>query len=191
VTGKILDNGIQNRPVPENAVYQFGEKNFGLKIHNCLLENYPLEEVRKFDVISMFGVIEHLNEPKKVLKEIHQKSKNNSLLVVGTPNVASLSTECQKYFPKNVNRHLLPFSHIHLFSPKSLETILNKSGFKIVGWWFFGQDFYELLQNLLVYDKNIKNSDLFGKLLENFNEIQKVIDKKQLGDEMLVVCKKK
>jgi len=174
----------------DEIAYKFGEKNFGLKIHNCLLEDFPIDEVRKFDVVSMFGVIEHLNEPSKILKEICKKTKNEVSLVIGTPNVASLSTLCQEYFPDNTNRHLLPFSHIQLFSPKSLETVLRKAGFKIIGWWFFGQDFYEFLQNLLVYDKNLKDSQLFDQLLNNFNQLQKVFDQKKFGDEMLVVCKK-
>jgi 2-polyprenyl-3-methyl-5-hydroxy-6-metoxy-1,4-benzoquinol methylase len=38
-----------------------------------------------FDIIISSDVIEHVNHPEKMLEEIHRLSKNNALIIIGTP----------------------------------------------------------------------------------------------------------
>lgn len=93
----------------------FALKYFGLSIENKLIEDTPPKIINLFDVISMFGVLEHLTKPKDILKTIYKNSKNNVKLVIEVPNFDSFSSLCQNCF-NNVNRHLAPFAHIPLFT---------------------------------------------------------------------------
>lgn len=169
----------------------FALKYFGMAVENKLVEDIPQKIINSFDVISMFGVLEHLTKPRDILEIISKNSKNNIKLVVEVPNFDSFSSLCQIYFNDNVSRHLLPFAHISVFTFESLKRILNDTGFEIITAWFFGQDFYEFLQNLLVYDPNLKKTDMFKFLLTFFNEFQSIIDKKQKGDTIIIIAQKK
>ena len=169
----------------------FALKHFGVSVENKLVEDMPPKIINSFDVISMFEVLEHLTKPRDILETISKNSKNNVKLIIEVPNFDSFSSLCQTYFNDNVNRHLIPFAHISFFTFESLKRILNDTGFEIIAAWFFGQDFYEFLQNLLTYDPNLKKTDMFKFLLGSFNKFQPIIDKQQKSDNMFVVAQKK
>lgn len=80
---------------------------------------------------------------------------------------------------------------IFLYLHKSLEKILNDAGFEIIAAWFFGQDFYEFLQNLLTYNSNLNQTGMFKFLLDQCNKFQSIIDKQQKSDTILIVAQKK
>lgn len=166
-------------------------KHLDINVENKLVEDMPQEIIHSFDVISMFGVLEHLTRPKDVLEAIYNNSKDTFKLVVEVQNFNSFSSLCQIYFTNNVNRHFLPFAHISMFTFDSLKKLLNDTGFEIISAWFFGQDFYEFLQNLLLtFDSNLEKTGMFKFLLNCFNEFQSIIDKKQKSDSMLIIAQK-
>jgi 2-polyprenyl-3-methyl-5-hydroxy-6-metoxy-1,4-benzoquinol methylase len=80
-----------------------------------------------FDEVYMGHVIEHLNDPKKVLKTISKSMKSGGLIEIDTPNVDSLAVKVfQSYwFALECPRHLF------LFSPNTLSRMLNLAGFEV------------------------------------------------------------
>jgi 2-polyprenyl-3-methyl-5-hydroxy-6-metoxy-1,4-benzoquinol methylase len=168
----------------------FAIKTFGIPIEEKLVENMPKEIISSFDVISLFGVLEHLTKPKEVLKTIAENSKKDVKLVIEVPNFDSFASLCQFNFKDNINRHLVPFAHISFFTIESLKKILKDVGFEIIAIWYFGQDFYEFLENLLTYDNNLKKTSMFKFLMEHSNEFQHVIDKQEKSDEMFIIAQK-
>lgn len=194
-TGEVLycarEKGWQVKGLDINQLsIDFAKEHFNLDIENKFLEQLPNKEISEYDVFSMFCVLPHVPDPKKILKHIHQNSKKDCFLVLEGPNFESFSTYSQKYFHSNVNRHLVPFSHISLFTFQSLQKLLEISGFKIVANWFFGQDFYEFLQNISASDPGLKSSDAYKFLIENCNDFQVVIDKQKRSDLMITIAKK-
>ena len=105
------------------------------------------------------------------------------------PNYNSVSTYVQK-LTKHPKRHLLPHSHIMLFSIKSLQIALKKSGFKPKSTWIWGSDMIEFLNYINKLDKNFQKSELNNVLISKINEFQKIFDKDKLGDELLMIGKK-
>ncbi len=79
----------------------------------------------KFDAITLFGLIEHVTNPAKLIAQCYKLLKKDGIIMIQTPNSSSLfALIMQKYWPPYA-----PVEHIHLFSRKSLEILLHKNNF--------------------------------------------------------------
>ena len=95
-------------------------------VHRGTLElsNFP---EHYFDVIMFYHVIEHLDNPRRELTILKKILKKDGILIVGTPNVASLAARIfQGKF------RLYGLGHLCLFNPQSLKRILSNSGFQVL-----------------------------------------------------------
>ena len=82
----------------------------------------------RFDVITAFHVIEHTSDPVQFIKDIRNKLLDNGLLVIETPNIASVNARLmKKRWP-----FIIPDEHLFLFSQKSLNYILKRNGFRSI-----------------------------------------------------------
>jgi 2-polyprenyl-3-methyl-5-hydroxy-6-metoxy-1,4-benzoquinol methylase len=87
------------------------------------LENMPDEIRAKVRIVSMFHVLEHLQDPRDFLKEIHEALPNLRLLVVEIPcseDPLLALYECQAFSQFTYWSH-----HEHLHSKRSLELLLS------------------------------------------------------------------
>lgn len=82
----------------------------------------------KFDLITMFDVIEHVGN-LSILKDLLTSSiKNNGYLLITTPNSNSLLRFInRKFFTGEMDK-----THINLFTPYTLDFFLRKAGFRKV-----------------------------------------------------------
>lgn len=55
--------------------------------YNCKLEDYALQERRKFDVICASFVVEHVDQPENFLRAVHGLLSPNGVFIAGTPNL--------------------------------------------------------------------------------------------------------
>lgn len=78
-----------------------------------------------FDLINMSQVIEHLSNPKNVLMRLNKTMRKGGKIIISTPNFNSLAAKLFKsyWYALDSPRHLF------LFTPKTLLTLLNKTGF--------------------------------------------------------------
>lgn len=82
----------------------------------------------KFDVITMFGLIEHLEKPELIINTASKILKKDGFLMMQTPNSGSfLEKLLGKYWPP-----YSPIEHIHLFTRRSITIILRKNNFEII-----------------------------------------------------------
>lgn len=79
-----------------------------------------------FDVITMFDVLEHLENPKETLSKLYRVLKKGGLLVINTPDAESLWARVLG----SRWQLILPPEHLYYFSPKNLSEYLQKHGFK-------------------------------------------------------------
>lgn len=83
----------------------------------------------RFDWIVMNEVLEHLEEPGKALQHIRQFLKPGGKVLISVPNkekiTYSLCIHCNQLTPHN--------AHLHSFDLNSIQRLLSKSGFEIVG----------------------------------------------------------
>ena len=80
-----------------------------------------------FDVLSLFHVLEHDENPVVLLKEAHRVLKPGGRLLVAVPNARSVARSVFKryWFGYDLPRHRL------IFTPRSLRKTLNDSGFNL------------------------------------------------------------
>lgn len=102
-----------------------------LEEKNLRLVRAPLAKVKAelgtFDVITMWHVLEHLEQPLPLLKELRSMLAPGGVLVVSVPNFSSWQSELFKggWF------HLDPPRHLLQFEPDTLEDCLRRAGFSV------------------------------------------------------------
>lgn len=87
---------------------------------------------RSFDVITMWDVIEHLENPCETLKMVRKILKDDGILAVTTPNIDGLFPRISfkvarftGYWP-----HPEPPAHLFQFSKKTFDRLLATTGFQ-------------------------------------------------------------
>lgn len=147
----------------------------------------------KINCISLIHVIEHLDDPYKVIK-LFKKSKAKFLLVA-VP-LFGYGVIIDLLF-KNLNPRTIGGGHFHLFTMKSLEYFFKKTNLKIRAEWWFGSDSFDLYRNTMLnliskknYNKKVLLNYLNKILLKPMDNYQNQIDKsKNSSDIHLVISK--
>lgn len=150
----ILDYGCGNG----NFLKKFKGKKFGFEINKDIkkskrIEYLSFDQIRKkkFDMIVMRGVIEHIPDFYIVLNNLFKTIKNKGLFyLTATPNSLSLAFEMNKRkFNQNCLEHIYHFNHLNL----SKFFLLN--GFSLIDTSF--QYFKTPYKNITKDYENIKN----------------------------------
>ena len=81
-----------------------------------------------FDAISMFEVLEHLDDPLTILGSLKKRLRPNGLLIVEVPDTSGVDA----IDSRNSYYKIHPLDHINAFTPDSLVKILAKAGFSPV-----------------------------------------------------------
>ena len=161
------------------------------KLEHCRLEDIE-EIIKKGDkeCLVLIGVLEHLENPNKILKLF--KLSKFRYLFLSLP-LFSFSTILEHVF-QNIYPRQLGGAHTHLYSKESINYFTKKYKLKIIGQWWFGQDFLDLKRSLInsikkETSKNFLNAfqNLFGS---HIDELQKVLDKKFISSEVHIILRK-
>lgn len=81
----------------------------------------------QFEVITMFDFIEHVREPRDVLRSVRQRLSRGGILMMTTPQAGSLSWRV-------MGRHWFHYvrEHLWFFTPESITAVLRDSEFDAV-----------------------------------------------------------
>lgn len=97
------------------------------------IEQKKLPVLRKFDVLILSEVIEHLFQPEKTIKKLSNYIKPKGTLIISTPNFLYWGYRIQ-FLKGNFNySHVGAFDegHIHFFTYHSLRSLLKVNNFVI------------------------------------------------------------
>ena len=139
------------------------EKNFkDITIKELDLRNPPPENLRDFDVVVCYHVIEHIEFPELFFKHLSMMVKNNGLLIVGTPNIDSFIA---KRFKGNFR--LLGVGHLSMFNEKNLRDLFSRNGFKIIKteFPFFKTDYFNIKNLLKIFDTKKISPACYGNVM--------------------------
>lgn len=111
---------------PSKTMVEFGITNYGLDINQgVFMENsFPND---KFDMITLWDVLEHVNHPDKLLYDIAKKLKINGFLIINVPNLNTITARMMKYS--------WPFYlavHIHYFKNNTLKKLLANYQLQVI-----------------------------------------------------------
>ncbi len=159
-----------------------GEK--GHKIFLGSLEKLNIAE--KYDVVTMWDVLEHLASPKEYLKSIYNILNPEGLLAINTVDRSS----CWAKILGKRWQAIVPPEHLFYYSSKSLSELLKQSGFEIIKQAKIGKKFtLPYICKILVNRYNMKNAFKF------FNFLSKGCWKKiyipiNLRDNIFIIARK-
>lgn len=108
------------------AAVQVGREQLGLDIFQGTLEQAALQD-QAFDILTMFEVLEHLQDPGPVLREAWRVLRPDGLLAVQVPN--DLDSYRNRVFGPGNRWWIIPPLHLYYFTASSLTQWLQKSGF--------------------------------------------------------------
>lgn len=108
---------------------EIGRRQLGADLRCGTLPDATLPPGR-FDFIRLRDVIEHLPNPHEVLVDIARLLQPGGVLLVATPNEASLPTRARAALGvrKTLVATVNPPHHLHGFTPATLERILRRAG---------------------------------------------------------------
>lgn len=87
-----------------------------------MIENYSLHCTKKYDLVVMGSILEHVNNPMNVLKAVSNIISNGGHLFVRVPDVEELHLD--------TIGDVFPFEHPHTYSANSLRRFYSRNGFK-------------------------------------------------------------
>ncbi|MEA2112504.1 MAG: class I SAM-dependent methyltransferase [Patescibacteria group bacterium] len=95
-------------------------------------EKIPFDD-NYFDIVLITEVIEHLFNPKKVIKKIKRVLNDDGFAVITTPNFLVFSNRFKMFFGKfdYTETGVFDKGHVHFFSHSSLLNFVRENGFKV------------------------------------------------------------
>ena len=113
---------------------EFGERaravareRFGIDVTDASLDELGVEP-RSFDVVTLNSVLEHVNEPRTMLRQVRDLLKPQAVLFVIVPNVESLACRVLHERAATFDGR----NHLIYFSPATLARMLDAEGFDVV-----------------------------------------------------------
>lgn len=71
---------------PSPSLSRLAREHFGHTVHNCFVQDLPVELERSFDVVALSDVFEHISEPLPFLHEVKRFLKPDGVLYIKVPN---------------------------------------------------------------------------------------------------------
>lgn len=105
---------------------EFSRKRLGLEIYDKDLLDLPVESER-YDVVTMWHVLEHLKEPEQYVRRIAQILKPDGKIMIEVPNYNSWTRKWTKQYWLGLDLDY----HLHFFTHETLGNLLRKHGFKV------------------------------------------------------------
>jgi len=107
---------------PNEGYAEYAIQEYGNKVLKGTFEEFE-PSPSTFDVITLFHVLEHLDDPGSGLTHLKRCLKKNGLIIVEVPNLeARVSAPLQKFH----------FAHLYHFNLVTLEAVGAKAGLKRV-----------------------------------------------------------
>jgi len=107
----------------ENA--DFVRKTLNIEVFEKPIENLNSD---KYDIICMWHVLEHVNDPIKVVKKLMSMLNKNGVLFIEVPNIYDPLLTLYKL--EEFHKFYYQSPHLYYFSPKTLEKIILRAGYK-------------------------------------------------------------
>jgi len=143
---------------PTISAVKFGKEKLNIDLINGDFLEYDFGE-KKFDVITMIGVLAHLYSPDEVIKKINSLLNINGILIIITPDFNCFFSKLLKNKWRSIY-----FMVLNYFTEKTLTKLLEKNNFSIITKQKGFKKYYSI--NFLLTQINIKN-----KFLLNIKEI--------------------
>ncbi|MEM9775017.1 MAG: class I SAM-dependent methyltransferase [Chloroflexota bacterium] len=124
--GAMQQNGWECTGIePSQYASEYARSQYGLEVVTGTLEDTQMPS-NSFDVVTMWDVLEHVDDPMETLNEVNRLLKPNGLLVVSLPNPNSVEASIfgDSWIGWDRPRHL------NIFSTEVIKKYLDKTGYQ-------------------------------------------------------------
>lgn len=110
---------------------------------NCPLWEGRLKSIdfgeERFDLIRLNHVLEHTQNPLEELQICRELLTTSGILFLSVPNIAGISPRLKSlqsrlHLKSNRWRHYAALHHLFFFTPKTLCSLLERAGFRVLKW---------------------------------------------------------
>ncbi len=140
-------------PAPEAVEY--GNKK-GLNLKHAGLDGIDVFNGKKFDIIMLNNVLEHLEDPEKILTQVRSLLTDDGVLSIDVPNEFNDFQVGGKEIHNLNEWWLCPPNHLNYFTVDSLLNLLDGINFKVNHY----ESSFPLEMFLLFGDNYVKNGKL-------------------------------
>jgi len=118
---------------PSKYAGEIAKQKYGERITIGFLAEKTSYKPFSFDVITLYGVLEHVLDPSSLLKKVNYFLKDNGVVVVHVPNwyYIKIRRGIKKIFSGNYGT-VHPIEHPYQYTPSTMKKLLLKSGFKVI-----------------------------------------------------------
>lgn len=154
--------------ISENA-YRFSKEKLKLEIYNKDLLELSFE--KKFDIITILHVLEHLENGELYVEKMRRLLNDKGLLFIEVPNYNSWSRILTKehWLALDIKHHLI------FFTPSSLISLLEKHNFKIKKVRTFSLEYSAFTSTQSVVNLITNSDSYFFEWIQNKNFNPKII----------------
>lgn len=167
------------------------DENVSIVTHDLAETESIVREIDS-DVVSMIGVLEHLQEPRKILNALRENTRVN-FVYLSLPLFSS-SVAIESVFPDVMQRQLAG-GHTHLYTEQSIRWFCDEFGLTPVAEWWFGTDIMDLFRSVEVMLRKAGDSDgLLDYWRRTFapaiDDLQSVLDRRRMASEVHILFRK-
>jgi len=169
--------------------------NFGNEMMSSnLLKHINIDEINRYilnsqsKVLSLVGVLEHLNNPIEALKAFKQSGSKYLYLQVPLFSFSALLESIHpSVFPRQLNT-----GHTHLYTESSIDFLCKRYELSKIGEWWFGSDMVDLFRHLRVLMNSSVSVNLSSKFFGDvIDDLQSCFDRKKICSGVNMILKKK
>jgi len=164
-------------------------RDYGLSIIEKKIEEAGLDD-GEFDVVTLWGVFEHLTDPNGMLKSVRRILKKDGLVLFFVPNGHSLIIRLSREHNSTVSGR----AHLWYFTPATMEKILQKNGFEKASEFSVLPQLHEI-EHFLQYNTLYREPEVIG--LEEFvippeirGALEQYMNENKLGYKLITIARK-
>jgi len=96
--------------------------------------------IKKFDVIILVGILEHLKNPELVLRDMSQRLNPNGIVLLSVPNIVFLTNRLHYFLGRFDYTYtgIMDKTHLQFFTKKTFFQLIKTSGLKIIEFDYSG-----------------------------------------------------
>lgn len=156
-------------------------KRLGITISTVTIQDLPKTE--KFDVITLFDVLEHVPDPKAVLKAVREHLVPGGIALIFIPNLDSVGLKILGERSSLV----MPAEHLFYFTPKSLRGMIENVPLEVVEFQTKGTDIPDIFSHF----RDDKQEEAVARFLsDKCDLLQAVIDQAGCANHMRFVVRR-
>lgn len=184
------DAGWDVQGVELNAdAAEIARRDYGLTVHGEKIEEADFAE-GEFDVITLWGVFEHLTDPNAMLRSIRRVLKKDGLVLFFVPNGHSLIIRMTREHNSTVSGR----AHLWYFTPETMDKILQKNGYEKAAEFSVLPQIHEiehfLQYNTLYHEPETLCSEEFTIPVEVREVMERYMKENKLGYKLITIGRK-